>query len=188
MKKTALFERTHTLSEKLARDLSRKNVLDVPRIVKVVVNTGLGRLLQTAAKPDETIEKLSGELSLLTGQKPVITKAKQSIASFKTRKGTPLGLKVTLRGARMYDFLDRLVNIAFPRSRDFRGIDPEAIDERGSLNLGIREHTIFPEVAHLQQSIGLQVTVVTNARTRDDAIFLFRAFGLPLKKEESPSE
>ncbi|MDP2648151.1 MAG: 50S ribosomal protein L5 [Candidatus Yanofskybacteria bacterium] len=164
----------------LQKQFGLKNVMAVPKVQKVTVNTGIGRML----KDDKAIEKAERDLALLTGQKPVFRKAKKSIASFKVREGVPVGISVTIRGKRMYDFLDRLISIALPMSKDFRGIDIKNIDTHGNLNLGIKEHSIFPEVTYdtLKDIFGLQVTVTTNAKNREQGIELFRLMGFPIKK------
>ncbi|MFC1594917.1 50S ribosomal protein L5 [Patescibacteria group bacterium] len=157
-----------------------KNDLRVPRIKKVVINTGIGKLREE--KEREEIKKM---LELIAGQKPQPCLAKKAIASFKTRQGLIIGFRVTLRGKRMYDFLERLVWIAIPRMRDFRGIDLKSIDEGGNLNIGIREHIIFPEMSgeDVRKMFGLQITIVTNAETREEAVELFRELGFPLKRQ-----
>ncbi len=163
----------------LKKTLDQENVMALPKIEKVVINTGTGRIL----KDEKLVEEVEKVLALIAGQHPIKTTAKKSIASFKTRLGLPIGFKVTLRGSRMYDFLDRLINTALPRSRDFRGIDQKSIDQAGNLNIGIREHIIFPEVQEFSRHIfGLEVTVVTNAKKREDALKLFYNLGFPIKK------
>lgn len=164
----------------LQKQFQIANVMAVPRIQKVVINTGIGRML----KDDKAIEKAERDLAILSGQKPVSRKAKKSIASFKIRDGMTVGLSVTLRGKRMYDFLDRLISIALPMSKDFRGIELANVDQHGNLNFGIREHNIFPEITYesLKDLFGLQVTVVTNAKNRERGTELFRLLGFPLKK------
>ena len=164
----------------LRKEFGLNNDLAVPRIGKVVVNIGVGRLI----KDEKIIELINRDLALITGQKPVPTKAKKSIASFKTRAGMVIGFKVTLRGKRMNDFLERLINIALPRTRDFRGLDPKSIDGRGNLTVGIKEHIVFPEVsAESSRSIfGFEITVITNAENKDQAIALYKAMGFPFRK------
>lgn len=156
-----------------------KNDLAVPKIVKVVVNTGVGRVKDE--KQTEVIEK---QLGLIAGQKPAKRPAKKSIASFKIRQGDLAGYSVTLRGSKMYDFLDRMLNIAIPRIGDFRGLDPKAVDSAGNLNIGFKEHTIFPEISDedIRMIFGLQATIVTTAKTRDEALELFKLLGFPFKK------
>lgn len=156
------------------------NIMAVPKIQKVVINVGIGKM----TKDDKFIEKAQRDLALLSGQKPVFRKAKKSIAGFKSREGTNIGLVVTLRGKRMYDFIDRFIHIALPRSKDFRGIDMRNFDKMGSLNFGIKEHSIFPEIHYetLKDIFGLQITVTTNAKNREQGIELLRLVGFPIKK------
>ncbi|OGM99582.1 MAG: 50S ribosomal protein L5 [Candidatus Yanofskybacteria bacterium RIFCSPHIGHO2_01_FULL_39_8b] len=157
-----------------------KNIMAVPKIDKVVINVGIGKV----AKDDKFIEKVVRDLGLLSGQKPVFRKAKQSISGFKSRQGMNIGLMVTLRGKRMYDFIDRLVHVALPRSKDFRGIEVRNFDKMGNLNLGLKEHSIFPEIHYenLKDIFGLEVTVVTTAENREKGIELLRLMGFPVKK------
>ena len=157
-----------------------ENIMAVPRIDKVVINAGIGKI----AKDDKFIEKIVRDLGLLSGQKPVFRKAKKSIAGFKSREGTNIGLVVTLRGNRMYDFISRLVNVALPRSKDFRGIDPKNFDKDGNLNLGLREQSIFPEIHYesLKDIFSMQITVVTTAKNREMGQELLRLIGFPIKK------
>jgi large subunit ribosomal protein L5 len=159
-----------------------RNIMAVPKIEKVVVNVGIGRM----TKDDKFIEKAERDLSLLSGQKAVFRKAKKSISGFKLREGVNIGLTVTLRGKRMYDFIDRLIHIALPRSKDFRGIDPKNFDKLGNLNLGIKEHSIFPEIHYesLKDIFSLQVTVVTTAKNREQGIELLKLAGFPIKKDK----
>lgn len=155
------------------------NDLAVPRIQKAVVNVGIGKYNKETEKIEEVIRVITD----ITGQKPVKTKAHQAISGFKIRQGLEIGVKVTLRGKRMWQFLERLVNVALPRTRDFQGIDQKAVDTRGNLNLGIRENLIFPEVSpeKIKNIFGFQVTVVTNAKNQAEGILLFRKLGFPLK-------
>jgi len=164
----------------LQAEFKIKNTMAVPKIEKVIINTGIGRLL----KDSKAIEKVERDLSVLSGQKPVYRKAKKSISGFKIREGMDIGLSVTLRGKRMYDFIDRLISVALPRSKDFRGINMANFDKAGNLNLGIKEQSIFPEVNYetLKDIFGLQLTVVTNAGNRDLGIKLLRSMGFPIKK------
>lgn len=157
-----------------------ENIMAVPKISKVVINVGIGKV----AKDDKFIEKVVRDLGLLSGQKPVFRKAKKSISGFKSREGMNIGLMVTLRGKRMYDFISRLIHVALPRSKDFRGIDPKNFDKNGNLNLGIREHSIFPEIHYesLKDIFSLQVTVITTARKREEGIELLKLIGFPIKK------
>ena len=156
------------------------NIMAVPKIKKVVINVGIGKMV----KDDKFIEKVERDLALLSGQKPVPRKAKKSISGFKLREGMTIGFMVTLRGKRMYDFIGRLNNIAFPRSKDFRGIDSKNFDKMGNLNLGIREHSIFPEIHYesLKDIFGIEVTVVTTAKDRERGIELLKLMGFPIKK------
>jgi len=150
------------------------------RIIKVVVSTGLG-----SRKDDkEKMKGLEKSLSLITGQKPKVNQAKKSIATFKLRQGMPIGYSITLRGARMYDFLEKFINIAIPRMRDFRGLSPDLIDEAGNMTIGLREHIIFPEVSKedIKSAFGLGVTIVTNAKTKEEAFEILRSSGFPFKK------
>ncbi|MEK7121187.1 MAG: 50S ribosomal protein L5 [Patescibacteria group bacterium] len=157
-----------------------ENIMAVPKIEKVVVNTGVGRI----AKEDKTIERIAKDLTMIVGQKPVFKKAKKSISGFKLREGVSVGISVTLRGKRMYDFLDRLIAIALPRSRDFRGIETKNFDKMGNLNFGIRESSIFPEINYenVKDIFGLEVTVVTTAQNREKGIELLRQMGFPIRR------
>jgi large subunit ribosomal protein L5 len=161
----------------LIKDFQYDNIMEVPRLVKVVVNIGLGEALQNAKAMDAAV----GDLSLITGQKPIILKARKSIATFKLRTGNPIGVKVTLRGTRMYDFLDRLVSIALPRQRDFRGISPDAFDGRGNYTLGLREQLLFPEIEYdkVDKLRGLEITIVTTAKTDEEGRRLLQLMGMP---------
>ena len=162
-----------------------KSVMAVPRIEKVTLNTGIGRYV--AGKSLEEQKKIAADiaadLSLSAGQKAVPTLAKSSIASFKSRKGMPIGVKVTLRGQRMNDFLDRLLNVVLPRSRDFQGLDPKSLDKEGNMSIGIKEHIFFPEVSpeKVKHMIGLEITITTSAKTREECLALFKLLGFPLK-------
>ncbi len=157
----------------------------VPRIEKVVVNTGFGREVvgKTGDEQKKIEQAIINDLSLICGQKAVLTKAKKSIASFKIKKGMPIGAKVTLRKRKMYDFLERLIHIALPRSRDFHGIDQKSVDGEGNLTLGLKEHIAFPEVSpeKTKNIFGLEVTVVTTAGSREEALELFKLLGFPIK-------
>jgi len=157
-----------------------KNNMAVPRIVKVVVNTGIGRAL----KDEKIQEAIARDLAMITGQKATPTLARGAISGFKIREGMVVGLKTTLRGKRMYEFLDRLVGGAIPRIRDFRGLSEKLIDKGGNLNIGIKEHIIFPEIANedVRYIFGLEVAVVTNAEKREEAVELFRLLGFPIQK------
>jgi large subunit ribosomal protein L5 len=168
------------LVPQLMKDLQLKNVMEVPRVEKVVINMGLGEAIQNI----KVLESAVDELSRLTGQKAVITKAKKSIATFKLREGMPIGCMVTLRRDRAFEFLDRLINIALPRVRDFKGVSPRAFDGRGNYTLGIREQIIFPEIDldKIDKVKGLNVTIVTTARTDEEGRALLRGLGMPFRK------
>jgi len=157
-----------------------KNSMAIPKIEKVVLNVGVGRLLKDSKATDHIVK----DIATLTGQHPSTRKARKSIAGFKIREGMPVGIAVTLRGSRMYDFIDRLISIALPRSRDFRGLDIKNIDGGGNLNIGIKEHTIFPEISYesLRDIFSLQITVATTAKTRGEGIELLKLIGFPLKE------
>ncbi len=156
-----------------------KNVNEVPAIERVVLNIGVGEAVQNPKSLDGAVN----DLTVISGQKPVITRAKKSIAGFKLRTGMPIGCKVTLRGERMYEFLDRLINLALPRVRDFRGISPQAFDGRGNFSLGIKEQTIFPEIEYdkMDKIRGLEVAIVTTARTDEEARELLKNMGMPFR-------
>ena len=164
----------------LRKEFSIANVMAIPKISKITVNVGVGK----ASKNGGVVEKIERDLTMLTGQKPSARKAKKSIASFKLREGSVVGYTVTLRGNRMWDFLDRFMSLALPLSRDFRGIDVKNFDRDGNLNIGIREHSIFPEVnlENVKDIFSLQVTITTTATTREQGIALLRGIGFPLKK------
>lgn len=165
----------------LQKELGLKNVMRIPRITKVVVNIGVGEALDNAKALDAAVN----DLTIITGQKPVVTKARQSIANFKLREGRAIGTKVTLRGDRMWDFLDRLMNIALPRVRDFRGISADGFDGRGNYNLGFREQLVFPEIEYdkIDKLRGLEVAIVTTAQTDDEGRLLLQKLGMPFQKE-----
>lgn len=156
------------------------NAMQIPRLEKVVVNIGMGEALTDA----NSLDRAADDVAAITGQKPVINRAKRSIANFRLREGNPIGVSTTLRGARMYEFLDRLVMAAIPRVRDFQGLNPNAFDGRGNYSLGIREHVIFPEIDYdrVDKVRGLQVTVVTSARTDEEGRKLLELLGFPFRK------
>jgi large subunit ribosomal protein L5 len=156
-----------------------KNVMEVPRLEKIILNMGVGEAIQNIKLLDGAVQ----ELAMISGQKPVITKAKKSIATFKLRKGMPIGCTVTLRQERMYEFYDRLVNVALPRIRDFRGIPPNSFDGRGNFAMGIREQFIFPEIEYdkIEKVKGLNIVVVTTAKTDDEARHLLSLMGMPFR-------
>jgi large subunit ribosomal protein L5 len=164
----------------LMREFGYKNLMQVPRLTKVVVNVGLGEALQNAKALDATVR----DVSTITGQKPVITRARKSIAAFKLRAGNPIGVMVTLRGQRMYDFLERLVNIALPRQRDFRGVPRDAFDGRGNYTLGLREQLIWPEINYdsVDKVRGMEVSIVTTARNDDEARRMLELMGMPFRR------
>jgi large subunit ribosomal protein L5 len=163
----------------LQKELGYRNVMQVPRLEKIVVNVGLGEALQNAKALDAAVE----DVATITGQRPIVTRARKSIASFKLREGNPVGVKVTLRGNRMWDFLDRLCNVALPRQRDFRGISPDSFDGRGNYSLGLREQLIFPEIDYdkIDKIRGFEVTIVTTAQNDEEGYHLLRQLGLPFK-------
>ncbi len=171
--------RQKAVPELMAR-FGYKNVHQVPRIEKVVLNMGLGEAIQNPKVLDSAME----EMAQIAGQRPVITRAKKSIAAFKVREGMPIGCMVTLRGKRMYDFLTKLIHIAIPRIRDFRGVPRRSFDGRGNYTLGIREHIIFPEVNYdnVDKIKGMNVTIVTTADTDDEARYLLELIGMPFRK------
>ena len=159
-----------------------KNVMEVPKISKIVLNMGVGEATQDKKK----VEQAASEMELIAGQKPVITKAKKSIAQFKLREGMPIGVKVTLRRERMYEFLDRLITIAMPRIRDFRGVNPNSFDGRGNYAMGIKEQIVFPEINYdrIEKVRGMDIIVTTTAKTDDEARELLRLFGFPFPAPE----
>jgi len=165
----------------LMENLSLDNLMQVPRIKKVVINIGLGEAMDNP----KALEAAVQDLTTIAGQKPVITKARQSIANFKLREGRVIGTMVTLRGERMWSFLDRLMNIALPRVRDFRGVSPNAFDGRGNYTLGIREQLIFPEIEYdkIDKVRGMEITIVTTATTDEQARQMLELIGLPFRKE-----
>lgn len=171
-----------TVAAELAKEFGYSSTMAVPRIQKVVVNVGIGKITKEGEKVDEVMESLTA----ITGQRPVKTMAHRAIAGFKVRQGMEVGVKVTLRGERMWNFIDRVINSTLPRTRDFQGIDPKAVDGSGNLNIGIREHLIFPEISpeRVKHIFGMQVTVVSSATSRKEGISLYRKLGFPLKEEK----
>jgi large subunit ribosomal protein L5 len=169
--------------QQLMTDFGYKNVMQVPKVEKIVVNIGLGEAIQNAKAIDAAV----GDLSAITGQKPVVTRAKKSIAAFKLRAGMPIGAMVTLRGPRMYEFLDRLVSAALPRIRDFRGVSPNAFDGRGNYTLGLREQIVFPEIDYdkIDKTRGLELSIVTTAKTDQEGRRLLALLGMPFAKTEA---
>lgn len=187
-KATALVGNTPRLKEayikeiasNLMKELSLKNLMEVPRLDKIVVNVGAGEAIQNP----KSLEYIVADLSTITGQKPVITKAKKSIANFKVRAGNPIGCKVTLRGDRMYEFLDRLLSLALPRIRDFRGLSNKSFDGQGNYTFGVDEQLIFPEVDYdkIDKTRGMDITIVTTAKDDVGGMALLKSFGFPFKK------
>ncbi len=162
---------------KLKQDLGYANIHQVPKLEKIVINRGLGEASQNA----KALEASIAEIATITGQRPVITRAKKAIASFKIRQGMPVGLMVTLRREKMYAFLDRLINVALPRIRDFRGVSPKSFDGRGNYTLGVREQLIFAEISYdsVDQIRGMDISIVTTAKTDEEGRTLLKAFGMP---------
>ena len=168
-----------TIQPKLLKDLSLKNIHEVPKVLKVTVNRGLGE----AAANAKSLEASVNELAQITGQKVLVTRAKKAIAGFKIRQGMPIGCAVTLRGDRMYAFLERLINLALPRIRDFRGVSPKSFDGRGNYTLGVREQIIFPEISFdkIDAIRGMDITIVTTARSDEEGRALLREMGMPFQ-------
>jgi large subunit ribosomal protein L5 len=162
-----------------------KSPMAVPRIEKVVINTGFGRAISGKSSDEQKkiAEGILNDLTLICGQRPVLTKAKKSISGFKLRKDLAIGAKITLRRKRMYDFLERLIHIALPRTRDFRGINPSSIDKKGNLTIGIREHIVFPEILpeKIKLNFGFEITVNTTTKKREEGLELLRLLGFPIK-------
>lgn len=169
-----------TIKAALREQFNYKNVMELPRLDKIVLNMGVGEAVNDTKK----VKSAADELQKIAGQKPVITHARKSIAGFKVRENMPLGVKVTLRKTRMYEFLDRLVNIALPRVRDFRGLNPNAFDGRGNYAMGIKEHIIFPEINYdqIDQVWGMDIVICTTAKTDEEARALLRAFNFPFRQ------
>lgn len=163
----------------LMKKFSYKSVMEIPKLDKIVINVGAGE----AKDNTKVIDAISGDLMKITGQKPLVCKAKKSVANFKLREGMPIGVKVTLRGDRMYEFLDRLFNVALPRVRDFRGINPNSFDGRGNYNMGIREQLIFPEIDYdkVEKIRGMEMVFVTTAKTDEEARELLKLLGMPFQ-------
>lgn len=168
-----------TIIPKLREQFSYQNIQQVPKVEKVTLNRGLGEASSNA----KALESSLNELSVITGQKPVVTRAKKAIAGFKIRQGMPVGVMVTLRGDRMYAFLDRLINLALPRIRDFRGISPKSFDGRGNYSLGIREQLIFPEIDYdsIDQIRGMDISIITTANTDEEGRALLKEMGMPFR-------
>ena len=172
-------EYDETIKKALTEQFGYKNVMQLPRLDKIVLNMGVGEAVNDTKK----VKTAAGEMERIAGQKPVITYARKSIAGFKVREDMPLGVKVTLRKTRMYEFLDRLVNIALPRVRDFRGLNPNSFDGRGNYAMGIKEHIIFPEINYdqIDQVWGMDIVIATTAKTDDEARALLKAFNFPFR-------
>jgi large subunit ribosomal protein L5 len=170
----------------LEKEFGRKNVLSMPRIDKVVISMGLGKALVEKKR----LEQAQKELTLISGQKPLVCKSRKSVSNFKLRQGYDIGLKVTLRGGRMYEFLDRLISTAIPRIRDFRGLDPKSFDGRGNFNMGLTEQTVFPEVdadkVEFQQ--GMNITIVTKSRNDSESRRLLALLGMPFRRDEKEAK
>ncbi len=184
MAETAYIPRLRTeydenIRKALTEQFGYKNVMELPRLDKIVLNMGVGEAVNDTKK----VKSAAGEMERIAGQKPIITYARKSIAGFKVREDMPLGVKVTLRKTRMYEFLDRLVNIALPRVRDFRGLNPNSFDGRGNYAMGIKEHIIFPEINYdqIDQVWGMDIVIATTARTDDEARALLKAFNFPFR-------
>ncbi len=165
----------------LMREFKYRNIMAVPRLKKIVLNMGLGEAIQNA----KLLDSATRELAQISGQKPVITRARKSIANFKLRKNMPIGAMVTLRGDRMYEFFDRLMNVALPRVRDFRGLSTRAFDGRGSYTLGLRDQLVFPEIEYskVDKTKGMNISIVTNARSDAEALALLKHLGMPFRQE-----
>ncbi|MDX3930039.1 MAG: 50S ribosomal protein L5 [Shinella sp.] len=173
-------EYVERIRKALQEQFSYSNEMQIPRLDKIVINMGVGESTGDSKKPTVA----AADLAAIAGQKPVITRARNSIAGFKLREGMPIGAKVTLRGARMYEFLDRLVNIALPRVRDFRGLNPKSFDGRGNFAMGIKEHIVFPEINYdkVDQMWGMDIIVCTTAKTDDEARALLKEFNFPFRQ------
>jgi large subunit ribosomal protein L5 len=171
-----------TIVPALMKEFDYGNVMEVPKVAKVIVNIGIGE----AKDNDKALEAARGDVRTITGQQPVVIKSKKSVAAFKLRAGMPVGIRTTLRGRRMYYFLEKLINVALPRIRDFRGVSPEAFDGRGNYTLGLREQIIFPEVDYdkIDKLRGLEITVVTTAKTDEEGRSLLTQMGMPFRKRE----
>lgn len=169
-----------TVVPKLREELAIKNIMEVPKITKITVNMGVGE----AVADKKVIDAAAGDLAKITGQKPVMCQARKSVASFKVRDGLAIGCKVTLRGAHMYEFLDRLINVAMPRIRDFRGVSPRSFDGRGNYNMGVKEQIIFPEIQYdqIDQLRGMDITITTTAKDDKAGRALLEAFQFPFRK------
>lgn len=165
----------------LQKKFGYKNVMAIPKVEKVIVNVGFGR--RAVSKETKMIERIEQDIMKITGQKPSFRKSKKSISGFKVREGLDIGMMVTLRGRRMYEFIDRFISVALPRSRDFHGLDPKTFDNHGNLNIGIKEDNIFPEISYesLKDIFGLEVTVVTTAKSKEEGSELLKLIGFPIR-------
>jgi large subunit ribosomal protein L5 len=165
----------------LMEEFGYRNVMEVPRLVKIVVNVGVGEALQNIKALDHAVQ----DIATITGQRPIVTRAKKSIAGFKLRAGKPIGVKVTLRGDRMYDFLDRLCNVTIPRQRDFRGVSPDSFDGRGNYTLGLPDQLVWPEIDYdsIDKLRGMEITIVTTAKTDEEGKRLLELLGMPFKRQ-----
>jgi large subunit ribosomal protein L5 len=180
MYKSRLKEKyTKEIVPSLKKEMNYPNVMAVPKITKVVINVGLGNILRNSS---EDLKNITEDFENIVGQKPVITKAKKAIASFKVREGMPVGMMVTLRGERMYEFLDRLANVVLPQVRDFRGLKKTAFDGKGNYSIGLKEHIVFPEVTrdNIKTIFGMEVNIATSANTDEEAYVLLKKIGLPI--------
>jgi len=164
----------------MMRELGYRNAMEVPQVERIVVNVGVGEALQNARALDHAVQ----DIATITGQRPIVTRAKRSIASFKLRAGNPIGVKVTLRGRRMYDLLDRLCNVALPRRRDFRGMSPDSFDGRGNYTVGLREQLVWPEIDYdsIDRVRGMEITIVTTAKTDEEGRRLLELLGVPFAR------
>ena len=171
---------TNEIVDAMIKKFGYKNIMQVPKLEKVVVNMGVGEAKENV----KILEAAMKDLEIITGQKPIQTKAKKSVANFKIREGMPIGCKVTLRGDKMYEFVDRLINLALPRVRDFRGVNPDAFDGRGNYSLGIKEQLIFPEIEYdkVDKIRGMDIIIVTTAKTDEEARELLTQFGMPFAR------
>ncbi len=183
MKHLTVKEKEKDAFEKMKTDFHYKNVMAAPRMKKVVINVGTGTMMK---KDKNRNTAISERLAKITGQKPALRGAKQSVATFKIRQGDPIGTVVTLRGGRMYAFIEKLTNVALPRTKDFRGVNRSGVDNIGNLTLGIKEHTIFPETADedIRDVFGMSITLVSSAKNRKEGMAFFELLGLPFKKED----
>lgn len=166
----------------IKKEFGYKNDMEAPKIMKVVINSGIGKI----SKDAKATEHVINDITLIAGQKPIVTKATKSISAFKVREGMPMGVKVTLRGERMYNFLDKLVGIVLPRIRDFRGLSTESFDQNGNYSIGIKEHIVFPEISSedIKEIFGLEVNIIIHSKGKNESLALLKALGFPLKAKE----